>query len=67
MYVIYETNTKCILHDIKSGTEQYATEAAAKAARTRTLERMEDPVGFDRDYAIAEYDDYVNNILTPHG
>ena len=63
MYVIYETNSKCILHDVQSGTEQYATEAAAKAARTRILSRIEDPAGFDRDYAIAEYEDYINNIM----
>jgi len=61
-YVIYNVETTTILHDIKTGKEQYATIGAAKAALTRASTFMDDPVNFKRRYAIAERDHFHKNI-----
>lgn len=63
-YVIYDTNSTVILRDPRTRKEYYKTERAAKAARTRILRRLEDAGDdrFNNDYAIAEVQDFLENI-----
>jgi hypothetical protein len=55
-YVIYNTNTTILLTD-----KRYATERAAKSARTRLLKKAGDKYA-DQDFSIAEAKDFYQNI-----
>ncbi len=56
-YVIYNTTTTILLSD-----KGYATERAAKAARTRILKKDTKGKYADQDFAISEASEFYANI-----
>lgn len=58
-YVVYEVESTCIATPKPYGKEYYATEAAAKAAKTR-MEKSKRWAG--KELAVAETSYYAKNI-----